>query len=102
MNILIDSPAGRNRDIYFPEGALKKLKNLGNVILNNTTAPFSESDMEKHIINVDICITHWDTPVFSDTVIRNADKLKLIAHAAGSVANLVSENVYRRGIIVRM
>ncbi len=100
MNILITSPRDPNRDIYFPKEALSELKKLGNVVLNTSVDPYSEADLKESIKNIDICITHWDTPLFTNEVVENADRLKLIAHAAGSVANLVSEEVYRKGIVV--
>lgn len=100
MNILIDTPKGQIRDVFFPEQAISELKKLGNVVLNDTCIPFTEKDMAKYIKDVDVCITHWDTPEISDSVLENANRLSLIAHAAGSVANVVSERVYEKGILV--
>jgi phosphoglycerate dehydrogenase-like enzyme len=45
-------------------------------------------------------VTHWGCPQFSSAVLANAERLKLIAHAAGSVADLVTPEVYTRGIRV--
>ena len=100
MNILIDTPKGHIRDVFFPEGAIEKLKELGNVILNDTDIPLGEEEIVKYIKDVDICITHWDTPKLSDKVIESANRLRLVAHAAGSVANIITDRVYEKGIKV--
>jgi len=45
--------------------------------------------MEKALADADACITCWGTPGFTDELIAGAPKLRLIAHAAGSVKSLV-------------
>lgn len=100
MNILITMHEGEYRDIYFPNSAIGEFCKLGNVKLNRTGRPFTGEELAQNIKDVDICVSHWWCPEFTDTVIENAGRLKLIAHAAGSVASLVTENVYKRGIKV--
>ena len=100
MNILITSNKGFEREIFFPVHIMEAIKKLGNVTLNDTEIPFSEDDLANIIQDIDICITHWSCPKFSEKVLENAGRLKMIAHAAGSVAYLITDPVYERGIKV--
>ena len=100
LNVLITLQKGDTRKKYFPESTITALKKYGNVFFNESDNRYTEEQLAKAIKDIDICITHWGCPEFSEKVLKNADKLKLIAHAAGSVGSLVSEGVYKRGIKV--
>lgn len=100
MNILLAVPEGEIRRIYFPAEAIERLRSLGNLRMNETGAPFSPDELKRQLRGVDVCVTHWNTEKFDEAVLGGADSLRLIAHAAGSVADLVSEAVYERGIRV--
>ena len=100
MNILITMHEGEYRDIYFPQKVIDGFRKLGNVTLNNSGKPFTEEDLIRNIKDMDVCVSHWWCPTFTDAVLDKADRLKLIAHAAGSVASLVTDNVYKKGIKV--
>ena len=45
--------------------------------------------MAEQLKDADACITCWHTPSFTDEMLINSPKLRLIAHAAGAVRNLV-------------
>lgn len=100
MNILIPLPLNNVRKEHFPEEVIEELRKLGTVYLNNTDKHFTEDEFVEHIENIDICITHWGCPKFTNKVLEKSNRLKLIAHAAGSVGWLVTDKVYDRGIKV--
>jgi phosphoglycerate dehydrogenase-like enzyme len=100
MNILLTTQKGDIRDIYFPKTAIEALEKMGKVTCNDSDERLSEQELIENIRDIDICITHWGCPRFSSTVLEHADKLKLIVHAAGSVANIASDEVYNKGIMV--
>lgn len=52
------------------------------------------------LAQTDILVTGWGCPPIMSGVLADAPRLKLIAHAAGSVRGLVSAAVFERGIIV--
>jgi phosphoglycerate dehydrogenase-like enzyme len=57
---------------------------------------YSESETTPEIVSeiiteVDACLTGWGTPVFSKKSLDSAPKLKLIAHSAGSVKDLLEQ-----------
>jgi phosphoglycerate dehydrogenase-like enzyme len=100
MNILVTLQEGTTRNIFFPEAAMQEIYKLGNVKLNETGRAFSEEVLAEQIRGIDICITHWGCPKFTEQVLKNADRLKMVAHAAGSVANHITDAVYEKGIKV--
>jgi phosphoglycerate dehydrogenase-like enzyme len=100
MNILIPLPLNNVRKEHFPEEVIEELRKLGRVYLNNEHRHFSEDEFAEQIEDMDICITHWGCPKFTDKVLEKANRLKLIAHAAGSVGWLVTNEVYDKGIKV--
>lgn len=59
-----------------------------------------EEFIKENIGEKEICITCWGTPPFTREILDNADKLKLIAHSAGSVKPIVTDYVWERGIRV--
>lgn len=48
--------------------------------------------------DVDAIITSWGAPRFTEDVLPKSDRLKVIAHAAGSVEPIVSQAIFDRGI----
>jgi len=100
MKILFTTENGPTKQIYFPKPTLERLESLGEVTYNPSTEPLTESGLARLVRDKDVCITHWSCPLFTEAVLAQSDRLRLIAHAAGSVADLVTEAVYRRGIKV--
>jgi phosphoglycerate dehydrogenase-like enzyme len=101
LKILLTIENGPTKQTYFPPTALGAIERLGTVTYNsNTGAPFTEDQLSEAIQDVDVCLTHWGCPQFSGKVLARANRLRLVAHAAGSVADLVTPEVYARGIKV--
>ena len=50
--------------------------------------------------DADGCMTCWGSPRLGADVLEGAKKLKVMAHAAGTVKPFVSDDVWRRGILV--
>jgi len=100
MNILFTTEEGPIKDIYFPAAVRAALESLGPVTYNDTWEPLTPQGLCERLQDIDICLTHWGCPTFDEAVLRHANRLKLITHAAGSVGDLVREAVYGRGIRV--
>ena len=100
MKILFTTEKSPIGDVYFPEGVHTALSQLGEVIYNTSDAPLSSEELAKLIKDVDVCLTHWSCPTFTREILDHANRLKLIVHAAGSVADLATREVYDRGIRV--
>jgi phosphoglycerate dehydrogenase-like enzyme len=101
LNILFALDEGETKQAHFPPVVLERLEKLGRVTYNsNVERGFSEAELREAVRDMDVCLTHWGCPRFSAAVLENANRLGLIAHAAGSVGDLVSPEVYARGIRV--
>ena len=101
LKILFTTENGPTKQTYFPAGTLEALERLGRVTYNpNPDRSLSEEQLCEAIQDIDVCLTHWGCAQFSREVLAHANRLKLIAHAAGSVADLVTPEVYARGIKV--
>ncbi len=100
MKILLSVHEGVIKEKYFPQFIIKELETIGSVVQNNLDRPWTEDELAQKIKGADICITHWGSPQITAKVVENADKLKLVAHCAGSVFNIVCPEVYENGIKV--
>ena len=100
MKILIAPPDDRTFARYFPEELVERLRELGEVERNPFDRSFTTEELCERIADVDILLTHWGTPKIDETVLARAPKLRLVAHAAGSVAGIAGEALYRRDIPV--
>ncbi len=50
--------------------------------------------------NADGCMSGWGSPRLTADLLEGAPKLKIVAHAAGTVKPVVSDELWRRGILV--
>ena len=98
--IFVTLGEGAARDTFMPANIKARLEALGSVSYNNSPGRLSEQMLADSLPGVDICVTGWGCPRFSDAVLDKADRLRLIAHLGGSVANHVGAEVFERGIRV--
>lgn len=100
MKILVTMPKGVTRDTFIPREVEDVINSLGQVEWNNSTEQFSEVELRDKLEGKDFCITGWGSIRFTQEVLEKADSLKLIAHTGGTVAPIVSDYLYQRGIKV--
>lgn len=100
MKILITAAQGETFKRHFPAPMLEALGKLGEVELNPYSRAFTREELAQRLADTDIVVTHWGTPQIDAQLLDGAPKLKLLAHAAGTVAHIASEAFYERGIPV--
>jgi phosphoglycerate dehydrogenase-like enzyme len=61
-------------------------------------APSSIEGWRYTIAGYDAIITSWTTPQINSDILHCNDTLRIVGHAAGSVADLVSDELYERNI----
>lgn len=98
MNIFVSIPRGAIRDTFLTKDNVAFLETLGTVTWNNTEENLSAAQLRDALENVDVLVCGWGIPTLSEEVLCKANRLKLVAHVAGSVANVVSDEMYSRGI----
>ena len=98
MNIYVSIPLGENRDTFLTAENVAFLETLGTLTWNDTEDYLNAEQMRDALENVDVLVCGWGTPKLTEEVLSKANRLKLVAYVAGSVANVVSDDMYRRGI----
>ena len=94
--VLMDAPL---RATLLSEKTMARLAEWGEVAVNETDK--SEKETVKQIIaGADIAITSWGVPQLDKEILDCAPNLRFVAHAAGSVKGIVSDELYARGIRV--
>ena len=84
----------------FDEQALARLAQSCTIVQAAPLNEFSSGAARAVLAEIDILITGWGCPMISDEVVRAAPRLKLIAHAAGTVKYTLDPAVYAAGIVV--
>jgi phosphoglycerate dehydrogenase-like enzyme len=76
------------------------LERLGSVQWNTNDRDYSPEELAELLPGVDAVVTSWGSPNFTPEMLKVADRLKLMGHAAGSVKNRMPKEGYDRGIVV--
>lgn len=101
LEILVTIPEkSKIFDTFFGEEQKSRLEKIGNVRWNTGSENYTEQQLAEQLEGVDICITGWGTPIFTPFVLSRANNLKLIAHDAGTVRPMVTDEVFSRDIRV--
>jgi len=86
------------RQTWFPSiflsRDLDRIARVSRILRNDVPADVSKDFLLQHIAEADIAVTSWDTAPFDADVMAQAKRLKLVAHAAGSLKPIVSEALW--------
>ena len=84
----------------FDEPAIARLAELCDIVTTEPLTDFSTDSARKSLADTEILVTGWGCPFISKEVIAAAPRLRLIAHAAGTVKYHLDPAVYAAGIAV--
>jgi len=87
-------------DSLFSDEDMQRLGDNCRIASGAPLTDFSSDSARVVLSETEILVTGWGCPPIDDAVLSAAPKLKLIAHAAGSVKHLVSPDVFARGVLV--
>jgi len=90
---------GKTRFV-FDEPAITRLAELCDIVTGAPLIDFSTAEARKILGDTEILVTGWGCPFISKDVVAAAPRLKLIAHAAGTVKYHLDPAVYAAGIAV--
>lgn len=94
--VLMDAPL---RATLLSEKTMARLAQWGEVVVNTTDK--AEKETVKQVISgADIAITSWGVPCLDAEILAAAPSLRMVAHAAGSVKGIVSDQLYANGVQV--
>ena len=97
--VLFLPKTGLAQDIL-SDRARRTLENLGSVHWNPMDRDYTADELAEMLPGTDAVVTSWGSPSFTPELLENADKLKIVGHAAGSVKNRMPREGYDRGIVV--
>jgi len=84
----------------YPDHVRAQLEGFADAQYNDLGRRFTETELLARVGEVEACLTTWGAPQFTPEVIAGAPRLKIIAHAAGTVKSFVSPAVFEQGIVV--
>lgn len=84
----------------FPPDVLRKLSMAAEVVQGQVLTEFDSRSSRRVLSEVDALITGWGTPNIDSGVLDAAPHLKLIAHSAGTIKELLDPACWDRGITV--
>lgn len=99
IRVLVSIPNPLRKEIMEPQ-TLTELCSFAEVSLNDDGHNWSEDELSSRLPGVDALLCSWGTALLTPALLDSADRLCLIAYAAGSVKYFVTDAVYDRGIRV--
>ncbi len=84
----------------FPAHVLRHLSTGADIVDGHVLTEFESEDSLRVLSEIDALITGWGTPTIDATVLDAAPHLRLIAHSAGTIKELVDPVCWTRGIAV--
>lgn len=84
----------------FDEAAMARLATLCDIVEPEPLTDLGSDHARRVLAELDILVTAWGCPRISREVVAAAPRLKLIAHAAGTVKHHLDPAVYEAGIAV--
>ena len=79
---------------------MARLARACDVMTNEPLDEFGSAEARRVLGEIDILVTGWGCPHISAEVLAASPRLKLVAHAAGTVKSLIDPIAYTRGIVV--
>ncbi|MEO3810684.1 hydroxyacid dehydrogenase [Sphaerisporangium sp. B11E5] len=79
---------------------LRRLRDLAELAEPVSTADLDTADARRRLREVEVLLTSWGCPPLTGERLADAPRLRAIFHCAGTVRSFVTDEVWRRGILV--
>ena len=86
--------------LLFDDGADRDLRQSTKVTFQEEERRLTPEEMAGRLPDQEIVVTGWGTPRLADPALRQATRLRLVAHSAGTVKPFVSPELFKRGVRV--
>lgn len=100
MKLFVTIPGGPVRDTFIPPAVRARMESEYEVVWNETGHDLTADDLAGRLSDIDIVVPGWGSAKYTRDVLDRAPRLKAIAYTGGSVAPVVDDAAYRRGIRV--
>ncbi len=97
--VFVNLPPELYTELFSPD-ADTTLRALVDPSFRSDARRLTSAELADVLPGYDAIITGWGTPPFTPAVLDGADRLRLIAHSAGSVKAMLPKAVFARGIAV--
>lgn len=98
---LLYLPTPSHTELVFTPYWWGRLRALVHLVEWDHRVPCTSDQLAQRINDFEVLVTAWGSPRLTEDVLRAAQRLKLIAHAAGSVKFMLSDEVVREHLIPR-
>ena len=92
-------PTPGHTQLVFRKETYRRMCQLFDVHANQSDRNYATEEIIELVPGYDAIVTGWGTPPLTEGVFEKADRLRIIAHSAGSVKHMLSEEVVRRYIL---
>lgn len=99
MNVAFAIPHAVAETVFLPTD-LERLSRLGKVILPPSPDAFQWDLVAGLLAEIDILVTGWRTPPFSESLVAQMPRLAYVANASGAVRGHLPPALWERGIRV--
>lgn len=96
--LVVPSPSLYRR--LFALSSDARLREVVDVTFNDAEGAWDSAELARRIPGFAVVITGWGSPTFTHEVLDAADRLRLIAHSAGTIKKLLPPPVFARDIAV--
>jgi len=87
-------------DVLFLPETDRALREFGEGTFHDQEANLTSEELAERVPGMDAVLSSWGCPRFTDVVLDAADRVKIVAHAAGSIRSLLPPPVFEKGIAV--
>ena len=94
-------PKSDHTELAFTSYWWNRLCRGAEVVEWDHTVPCTSENVAERIGDFEVLVTAWGSPRLTDEVLQKAERLRLIAHAAGSVKFMLSQDAVQRVLIPR-
>jgi len=100
-NRVLCLPTSKHIEYVFSKESIEGLRSTFDITFNDLERDYSSEEVADKIKGFDALITGWGSPPLTQAVFQSADRLRIIAHSAGSVKYMLSRDVVQRYILPR-
>ena len=97
--VLVTVPQPMRDLILMPE-TRARLESLADVTYNESGANWTAEEIAARLSGVDAVLASWGLPKLTGQVLASADRLRIVAYAAGSVKGWATDALFQRDIAV--
>jgi len=98
---ILHIPTQAHTELVFKRDVFERFTRVFDVTLNEAGSEYTTGEVAEGVRGFEGLVTGWGSPVLTERVFLNADRLRIIAHTAGSIKWILPEDVVEGYVIPR-